>query len=45
MINKTICKIKGHNTLSQIMGYDPYRKEEYLYCTRCKAHLPVYNLD
>ena len=43
--NMIICRIKGHNTDPMILDYDPYTGQEYLFCVRCNAYLPVHNLD
>jgi len=39
MINKIICKIKGH-TLVQA-GTCPYTGSTYQYCERCEAMIPI----
>ena len=49
-INITICKIKNHK-LFMLDEYtvdtqqDEYTGQEYVYCVRCKAYLPLYKLD
>jgi len=39
MINKIICKVKGH-TLVQA-GTCPYTGSTYQYCERCEAMIPI----
>jgi hypothetical protein len=45
-----ICKIKGHklfmldkDTLD--IQYDQYTGARYVYCVRCKAYLPMDNIE
>ena len=45
LINILICNLYKHKIDKNILDYDPYTGQEYLYCVRCKAHLPVHNLD
>ena len=50
LTNILICKIKNHklfmlNKYYVDVQYDQYTGQEYVYCVRCKAYLPTYNLD
>lgn len=39
MINKIVCKIKGHYLIDA--GSCPFTGTAYQYCERCKAMIPV----
>jgi hypothetical protein len=39
MINKIICRIKGHNLVEA--GACPYTGSTYQYCERCTAMIPI----
>jgi hypothetical protein len=39
MINKIICKVKGHTLVDA--GACPYTGSTYQYCERCTAMIPI----
>jgi hypothetical protein len=39
MMNKIICKIKGHTLVAA--GTCPYTGSAYQYCERCTAMIPI----
>jgi hypothetical protein len=49
-INIILCKILDHKLFMLDEYYvdvqqDEYTGQQYVYCVRCKAYLPIYHLD
>ena len=45
MWNRFMCWINEHKLNPWIASYDPYTGQDYVYCVRCKAYVPMHNLD
>ena len=49
-INIILCKIKNHklfmlDEFNVDVQHNEFNGQDYVYCVRCKAYLPLYELD
>ena len=43
--NRILCWIEGHTLNGWMLHHDPYTGQDYVYCVRCKAYVPMHKFD